>query len=92
MKQEKIECKVPSNIKAEINSNKALMGFKTIGEYITFSHQTIRYISSVAEAQGIKPSEIPEVTDWLLDTINLKHCIKMLVESWQIEQEALHKD
>ena len=96
MKQEKIECKVPSNIKADMQSTQRLMHFKTIGEYLLFCHQTTANISSQAEIGGVAKQDMQEFIDWLLDSESFQDQIVMHAEAFIEDQkafeEALKKD
>jgi hypothetical protein len=96
MKQEKIECKVPSNIKADMQSTQRLMHFKTIGDYITFCHQTTANICNIAKEQGVEMEDMQEFIDWLLDNQSFQDQIiehaGVFVKSQKAIEEALHKD
>lgn len=85
MHQERIECKVPSNIKAEINSNKALLHLKTVGDYIAFCYNTTSIITNLAKEQGVKMEDMPAVVNKLLknETVQntLIECFRQIAES-----------
>ena len=89
MKQEKIECKIASNIKADMQSTQRLMRFKTIGEYLTFCHQIIINISSQAKIGGIAKENMQEFIDWLLDSQSFQDQIIMHAEVFIKNQKAI---
>jgi hypothetical protein len=96
MKQEKIECKIASNIKADMQSTQRLMHFKTIGEYLTFTHQTIINISSQAKIGGIAKENMQEFIDWLLNCQNFQNEIikyaGIFLETHKAKEKLLKKD